>query len=139
MARSLNKATLIGNLGADPEVRTTKSGAQVAQFSLATSRSWTDKAGQAQEETQWHRVVAWAKLAEIVEKYLRKGQRVYVDGEIRYGSYEDKDGVTKYTTEINCREMIMLGGSGDGAVASKSAARTAASTPNDGGNEDLPF
>ncbi|MGH7458852.1 MAG: single-stranded DNA-binding protein [Longimicrobiaceae bacterium] len=115
MSRSLNKALIIGNLGADPEIRTTGSGTRVAQLSIATSRSWSNKEGDEQEKTEWHRVVAWAKLAEVVERYLKKGDRVYIEGEIQYRSYEDKDGVTKYSTEINAREMIMLGGKDGGA------------------------
>ncbi|CAN5293062.1 single-stranded DNA-binding protein [soil metagenome] len=110
MSRSLNKAILIGNLGSDPEIRTTGNGAKVAQFSVATSRKWTNNAGEQQEKTEWHRVVAWSKLADVVERYVKKGQQVYVEGEIQYRSYEDKDGVTKYSTEINARELMMLGG-----------------------------
>ncbi len=118
MARSLNKAMLIGNLGSDPEIRTTGNGTRVAQFSVATSRRWNDRSGQQQEKTEWHRIVVWDKLVEIVEKYVKKGDRLYVEGEIEYRSYEDKDGNTKYITEIRAREMIMLGsregGSGGG-------------------------
>ncbi|HEU0055546.1 MAG TPA: single-stranded DNA-binding protein, partial [Longimicrobium sp.] len=88
MARSLNKAMLIGNLGQDPEVRTIPSGARVAQFSLATSRRWKDKNGQQQEKTEWHRVVAWDFLVDIVERYARKGDRLYVEGEIEYRQYQ---------------------------------------------------
>ncbi len=110
MSRSLNKALLIGNLGADPEVRTTTGGTRVAGFSLATSRSWTDREGQPQERTEWHRIVAWDKLADIAEQFLHKGDRVYVEGEIQHRSYEDKEGVTRYVTEIRVRELVMLGG-----------------------------
>jgi single-strand DNA-binding protein len=110
MSRSLNKALLIGNLGADPEVRTTTNGTRVAQFSLATNRMWTDAQGERQERTEWHRIVVWGKLVEIVEQYLRKGDRVYVEGEIQYRSYEDKEGQTRYVTEINARDLVMLGG-----------------------------
>ncbi len=110
MSRSLNKAILIGNLGSDPEIRTVSSGTRVANFSVATSRRWTSSSGEQQEKTEWHRIVAWDKLADIAERFLKKGERVYVEGEIEYRSYEDKDGVTKYITEIRAREMIMLGG-----------------------------
>jgi single-strand DNA-binding protein len=110
VSRSLNKAILIGNLGSDPEIRTIASGTRVANFSVATSRSWTGKDGQQQEKTEWHRIVAWDKLADIAERFLKKGERVYIEGEIEYRSYEDKDGVTKYMTEIRAREMMMLGG-----------------------------
>ncbi len=112
MSRSLNKAIIIGNLGSDPEIRSTGGGARVANFSVATGRTWTGRDGQQQEKTEWHRIVAWEKLADIAEKFLKKGDRVYVEGEIEYRSYQDKDGVTKYMTEIRAREMIMLGGSG---------------------------
>ncbi|HEU0013705.1 MAG TPA: single-stranded DNA-binding protein [Longimicrobium sp.] len=119
MSRSLNKVMLIGNLGSDPEVRTIPSGARVAQFSLATSRRWQGRDGQQQEKTEWHRVVAWdnergQKLADVAERFLKKGDKVYVEGEIEYRQYEDKDGVTKYSTEIRARELIMLGGGREG-------------------------
>lgn len=111
MSRSLNKAILIGNLGSDPEIRMTGSGTKVAQFSLATSRSWKSQSGEQQEKTEWHRVVCWDKLADIVERYLRKGQQVYIEGEIEYRQYEAKDGSgTRYATEIRARDMMMLGG-----------------------------
>ncbi|HLL81510.1 MAG TPA: single-stranded DNA-binding protein [Longimicrobium sp.] len=114
MARSLNKAMLIGNLGSDPEIRTTGNGTRVAQFSVATSRRWNDRSGQQQEKTEWHRIVVWDKLVEIVEKYVKKGDRLYVEGEIEYRSYEDKDGNTKYITEIRAREVVLLGSAGGG-------------------------
>lgn len=110
MSRSVNKAIIMGNLGVDPELRSTGNGARVANLSVATSRQWTDKSGQKQEKTEWHRVVVWEKLADIAEKYLKKGDTVYLEGEIEYRSYQDKDGVTKYMTEIRGREMVMLGG-----------------------------
>jgi single-strand DNA-binding protein len=115
VSRSLNKATLIGNLGADPEIRTTGGGTKVAEFSVATGRRWTDRSGQQQEKTEWHRIVAWTALADIAEQYLKKGDRIYVEGEIQYRSYEDKDGNTRYVTEINARDLIMLGGRDGGA------------------------
>jgi len=114
VARSLNKAMLIGNTGSDPEIRTIPSGARVAQFSVATSRRWTDKNNQQQEKTEWHRIVVWDRLVDVVERYLRKGDRVYVEGEIEYRQYQDKDGVTKYATEIRAREIVLLGGKNDG-------------------------
>ena len=117
MARSLNKALLIGNLGSDPEIRTTTDGTKVAGLSVATNRNWTDRDGQAQERTEWHRVVAWANLAEIAEQYLSRGDRVYIEGEIQYRSYEDRDGATRYVTEIRARELVMLGPRDNGASA----------------------
>ena len=104
----LNKVILVGNLGADPEMRYTASGTAVCKFSLATSRKFTGKDGQKQEKTEWHRIVAWAKLAEICGQYLAKGKQVMIEGRIEYGSYE-KDGVKHYTTDIVAENMQMLG------------------------------
>lgn len=118
MSKSLNKVILIGNLGADPEVRDVgATGGRVATLSLATSRQWTGKDGQKQEKTQWHRVVCWntgkgQQLADIAEKYCKKGEKVYIEGEIEYRTWDDKDGQKRYSTEINCRELILLGGRG---------------------------
>ena len=113
MSRSLNKVTLIGNLGSDPEVRSTTGGNRVATFSLATSRAWNDASGAKQEKTEWHRCVVWnskaSTLADIVERYVKKGDKLYVEGRIEYRQWQDKDGQTKYSTEINVRELIMLG------------------------------
>ncbi len=109
MSRSLNKVTLIGNLGSDPEIRTATGGNRVANFSLATSRQWNDASGNKQEKTEWHRCVAWQQLADIVERYVKKGDKLYIEGRIEYRQYTDKDGVTKYATDINVRELIMLG------------------------------
>ena len=114
MSRSLNKVTLIGNLGSDPEIRSTPGGGRVAQFSLATSRTWNDQTGGKQEKTEWHRCVVWnskgSQLADIVEKYVKKGDKLYLEGRIEYRQWQDKDGQTKYSTEINVRELILLGG-----------------------------
>lgn len=107
--RTLNKAILIGNLGADPEIRVTSQGQRVAHLSVATERRWTDAAGEAQKRTEWHRVVAWGRLAEIAEEYLARGERVYIEGEIQHRTYEDQEGTTRHTTEITARELIMLG------------------------------
>ena len=119
MSRSLNKVTLIGNLGNDPEVRSTTGGNRVATFSLATSRSWNDQSGNRQEKTEWHRCVVWntkgSQLADIVEKYVKKGDKIYVEGRIEYRQWQDKEGQTRYSTEINVRELIMLGGGRGGS------------------------
>ncbi|HEX6925989.1 MAG TPA: single-stranded DNA-binding protein [Longimicrobiaceae bacterium] len=137
MSRSLNKAMIIGNLGSDPEVRTTATGTRVANFSVATSRSWTARDGTPQEKTEWHRIVAWDKLAEIAERYLKKGDRVYVEGEIEYRSYEDKDGVTKYITEIRARDLVMLGGAREGGSDFRESRQPApAGKPADKGGYD---
>jgi len=115
MSRSLNRVQIIGNLGADPELRTTTGGARVANLSVATSRRWNDRQGQQQEKTEWHKVIFWENLAEVCEKYLKRGDRLYVEGSIEYRQYEDKEGQTRYITEIRGREMIMLGGRGESA------------------------
>ena len=116
MSRSLNKVTLIGNLGADPEVRSTANGGRVATLSLATSRRWKNASGEMQEKTEWHRVVLWnnkgANLADIAERYCKKGDKIYVEGAIEYRSWQDKEGQTRYTTEISARELILLSGRG---------------------------
>jgi single-strand DNA-binding protein len=118
VSRSLNKVTLIGNLGNDPEVRSTTGGNRVATFSLATSRTWNDQSGAKQEKTEWHRCVVWntkgSQLADIVEKYVKKGDKLYVEGRIEYRQWQDKDGQTRYSTEINVSELIMIGGKGAG-------------------------
>jgi single-strand DNA-binding protein len=116
MSRSLNKAILIGNVGQDPEVRSTQTGGRVATFSLATTRTWNGPSGDRQEKTEWHRCVVWntgAKgqgLADVVEKYVKKGERIYVEGRIEYRQWQDKENVTRYTTEVNVRELLLLGG-----------------------------
>lgn len=116
MSRSLNKVMLIGNLGNDPEIRSTPGGGRVATFSLATSRSWNDASGNRQEKTEWHRCVAWnskgSTLADIVERYVKKGHKLFVEGRVEYRQWQDKDGQTRYSTEINVRELIMLTGRG---------------------------
>ena len=134
MSRSLNKVTLIGNLGADPEVRSTSNGNRVATFSLATSRSWNGPSGDRQEKTEWHRCVVRnskvSQLADIVERYLKKGDKVYVEGRIEYRQWQDKENQTRYMTEINVREMIMLsgrGGSNADGVEGEAPARSRAS------------
>ena len=123
MSRSLNKVQLIGNLGNDPEVRSTTGGNRVATFSLATSRSWNDASGSRQEKTEWHRCVVWntktSQLADIVERYVKKGDKLYVEGRIEYRQWQDKDGQTRYSTEINVRELIMLGGPRQGGASSE--------------------
>lgn len=145
MSRSVNKAIIIGNLGADPDIRSTTSGTRVANLSVATSRRWNDRSGQQQEKTEWHRIVLWDKLADIAERYLKKGDQVYIEGEIEYRSYEDKDGVTKYMTEIRAREMVMMGsasggggGGGGGSFGSRQPepARSGGSGGRDNNNYD---
>lgn len=133
----MNKVILVGNLGADPEVRYTAGGTAVCKFSLATSRRFTGKDGQKQEKTEWHRIVTWAKLAEICGQYLAKGKEVYIEGRIEYGSYE-KDGVKHYTTDIVAENMHMLGAPGPGNRAQEPEAPF---EPPPGGmpEDDIPF
>lgn len=107
--KSLNRVTLMGRVGNDPDVRTTSNNTRVANFSMATSQVFV-KDGEKEEKTQWHRVVVWAKLAEIVESYLKKGQPVYVEGRLETKQWEDKEGITRYTTEIVAENIILLGG-----------------------------
>ncbi|MEM7027332.1 MAG: single-stranded DNA-binding protein [Pseudomonadota bacterium] len=155
MARGINKVTLIGNLGNDPDIRYTASGAAVANISLATAESWRDKdSGEQQERTEWHRVVFFGRLAEIVGEYLRKGSQVYVEGRLQTRKWQDKEGNDRYTTEIVANEMQMLGGrggSGGGSgqfdappPAEKKPAATPAPASNnvpaaDDFDDDIPF
>ena len=121
MSRSLNKVTLIGNLGNDPEIRTTNNGSKVANFSLATTRQWNSASGEKQEKTEWHKCIAWntggkgTGLADIIERYVHKGDKLYVEGRIEYRQFEDKEKQTRYVTEINVREILLLGGSKGGS------------------------
>jgi single-strand DNA-binding protein len=139
VSRSLNKVTLIGNLGADPEVRSTANGSRVATLSIATSRQWKNQAGEKQEKTEWHRVVLWnnkaSTLADIAERYCKKGDKVYVEGAIEYRSWQDREGQTRYTTEINGRELILLSGKGDGAEALSAPSKVAAGAAGTKGKE----
>ena len=106
---SVNKAILVGNLGRDVELRYTPGGAAVANLSIATTRVWNDRSGQRQEETEWHRVVAWDKQAETANKYLRKGRQVYVEGRLQTRKWDDRDGNTRYTTEVRAERLVLLG------------------------------
>ena len=106
----VNKVILLGNLGRDPEVRHLENGRAVANFSIATSETYKNKQGERVTNTEWHNVVLWTPLAEIAEKYLKKGNQVYIEGKLTSRSYEDKEGVTKYITEVVGREMTLLGG-----------------------------
>ena len=114
----VNKVILIGNCGADPELRYTPSGTAVSNFNVATNENWTDKSGERQERTEWHRIVVWGRLAEICNQYLRKGSKVYVEGRLQTRSWEGQDGQKKYTTEVVARDMQILdsrdGGDGGG-------------------------
>lgn len=150
MSRSLNRVMVIGNLGSDPEVRSTSGGTRVATLSVATNRRWTDGSGNEKTATEWHRAVLWEGLADVAEKYLEKGDRVYLEGSLRYRQWEGKDGQTRYATEIHVRELIMLGSAGEGRrEAGRGTARRGAPAGDDGGDfsedallggeDDLPF
>ncbi|HIW06715.1 MAG TPA: single-stranded DNA-binding protein [Candidatus Ignatzschineria merdigallinarum] len=115
MSRGINKVILVGRLGNDPDVRYTASGSAVTTISIATSESWKDRnTGQQQERTEWHRVVFFGRLAEIAGQYLKKGSQVYVEGSLRTNKYTDKQGIERYSTDINANELQMLGGGGGG-------------------------
>ena len=145
---SLNKAMIIGNLGQDPDVRYTQSNTAVANLSIATSERYKDKSGEWKEKTEWHRVVAWGRKAEICQEYLSKGSKVYIEGPIETRKWEDKDGQTRYTTEIKALTLTMLdrkGDSGGGAPAGNNSGSKPVSSNVDLGNnlddidDDLPF
>src|SRR5260370_16980895 len=129
MAKSVNKVILIGNLGKDPEVKFTPSGTAVAKFSLATNERYKDKAGEWQDRTEWHNIVAWQRLAEIVGEYVKKGSKIYIEGRLQTSSWEDKQsGEKKYRTEIIAHDLVLLGGRGEGdgeGRASRSASAAA--------------
>ncbi len=122
MAGGVNKAILIGNLGADPEVRFTPGGQAVANFRIATSESWNDKNGQKQERVEWHRIVVWGKVAELCGEYLKKGRQCYVEGRLQTREWNDKEGKKNFTTEVVANNVTFLG-SRDGAGASSGGSR----------------
>jgi len=125
MPKSVNKVILIGNLGKDPEVKYTPSGVPVAKFSLATNERYKDKSGEWQDRTEWHNIVAWQRLAEIVGEYVKKGSKIYIEGRLQTSSWEDKQsGEKKYRTEIVVNDLVLLSGrgEGDGEGRSRSAA-----------------
>lgn len=138
---SVNKAILVGNLGRDPELKYMPNGDAVCNFSIATTDSWKDRDGNPQDKTEWHNIVAFRKLAEICGEYLKKGKQVYIEGKIQTRSWEDKDGVKKYTTEIVANQMQMLGRRDEAIEDSYSPPPSAPSEPpktNDD-DDDLPF
>jgi len=146
MSRSLNKVMLIGNVGSDPEIRTTPSGAKNAKVSLATNRTFPDRSGQQQERTEWHRLTFWRGLADVVEQYVKKGDRLFVEGRLEYSQTQDDQGNVRYWTDIIVDEMVMLGaGSGGAEFAQGSGAgggRSGRSAPEPELSEpddDLPF
>ena len=137
----VNKVILIGNLGKDPEVRYLDSGVAVANFSLATTESYKNKEGERVSQTEWHNVVLWRGLAEVAEKWLKKGSSVYIEGKIRNRKWEDKDGNTRYTTEILADNMTMLGKKegGSSETSESTTTTTEESIPQEEKGDDLPF
>jgi single-strand DNA-binding protein len=155
--RGVNKVILIGNVGADPELRYTPSGTAVTNFNMATNESWTDSSGERQERTEWHRIVVWGRLAEICNQYLRKGSKVYIEGRLQTRSWEGQDGQKRYTTEVVARDMQLLDSRDDAVAAAPEAspgyggtsprAQTDSPSPDSpspepppyGADDDLPF
>jgi single-strand DNA-binding protein len=138
MAGGVNRVMLIGNLGADPEVRFTPSGQAVANFRIATNESWVDKAGQKQERTEWHRIVVWGKQAELSGEYLKKGRQCFIEGKLQTREWVDKEGKKNYTTEVVAQNVQFLGGgAGGGGGGGGGGARRddGGSGFNSGGNE----
>ena len=144
---SLNKVLLIGHLGRDPELRYTPGGSAVANFTLATNEVWMDKSGEKQERTEWHRIVAWGKQAEIVGQYLQKGRQVYVEGSLSTREWNDRDGNKRQTTEVKALRVLMLGraeGRAEGAASGRSAPGSEPMPdidlgPESRGEDDIPF
>jgi single-strand DNA-binding protein len=141
----VNKVILVGNLGADPEVRYSGTGTAVVNFRIATSENWTNKEGGKETRTDWHRVVAFGKLGEICAEYLRKGKQVYVEGKLRTRSWDDKEGNKRWITEVVASNMVMLGQVGDGSLATADHAKGMGSEPGEAPPEpthqedDIPF
>ena len=143
MARSLNKVTLIGNVGNDPEIRATSSGARVAKLSLATNRSFQDRSGQQQERTEWHRLTIFGRLVDVIEQWVKKGDRLYVEGRLEYSQTQDDQGGTRYWTDIVVNEMIMLGSVGPSGGGAPTGGYRDSAPPSTGSvtepDDDLPF
>ena len=136
----VNKVILLGNLGKDPEIRHLDNGIAVANFSLATTESYTNKQGERVNQTEWHNIVLWRGLADVAEKYLKKGNSIYVEGKINTRKWEDKEGVTRYSTDIIADKMTMLGSRSNNSSSAATAVSQAESSPTkSSGNDDLPF
>lgn len=139
-SRGVNKVILVGHLGADPEVRYTQSGTAVANLRIATSERWKDRqSGEAQERTEWHRVVLFGKLGEIAEQYLKKGAQVYLEGRLQTRKWQGQDGQDRYTTEVVATDMQMLGGRGETSAPSGSAQPQAEAVSETGGSQSSSF
>tara|TARA_Y100000782_G_C10051557_1_gene209725 strand:+ start:114 stop:539 length:426 start_codon:yes stop_codon:yes gene_type:complete len=137
---SVNKIVLVGHLGADPESRFTPSGVAVSTFNMATNESWKNKEGEYEDRTEWHRIVLYGKAAETASEYMKKGQLAYVEGRIRTRSWEDKDGMTRYTTEVLGDRFTMLGRKSENKSTAPAEAGASAGAGGGGGDDDdLPF
>ena len=142
----INKAILIGHLGADPEVRYTQSGQCVCNFNIATSERWKDKEGNQQDRTEWHRIVVWGKLGELCKEYLSKGRQAFIEGRIQTRQWEDKEGNKRYTTEIVAQNVQFLGGPGQSAASQGISQGAPQAPPAEtplpdtlAGDDDIPF
>ncbi|MGH7553214.1 MAG: single-stranded DNA-binding protein [Longimicrobiales bacterium] len=139
MARSLNKVMLIGNVGAEPELKTTGGGTKLAKVSLATNRKFNDRSGQQQEKTEWHRLTFWDKLADLVEQYVHKGDRLYIEGRLEYSQTQDEQGNPRYWTDIVVQDMVMLGQTGGGGGPSYDSPAAPRRRQPVGGPQPAPF
>ncbi|HEU5181348.1 MAG TPA: single-stranded DNA-binding protein [Candidatus Polarisedimenticolia bacterium] len=136
---SVNKVILIGNLGRDPEVKYTQNGTAVANLNIATNEVWTDKAGQKQERTEWHRVVVWGKQAQVLGDLLTKGKQVYVEGSLQTRSWDDKDGNKRYTTEVRAVRVLLMGRAAEGGGRMDQEQPAAEIEMHDTADEEVPF
>ena len=139
---SVNKVILVGNLGRDPELKYTPGGAAVANFTLATNEAWTDKSGEKQERTEWHRIVVWGKQAEIVGEYLRKGRQVYIEGSLQTREWNDREGNKRQTTEVRAYKVVMLGraeGRGEASAAASGPPDMESGAGPPAPDDDIPF
>jgi len=141
VSKGVNKAIIVGNVGQDPDTKYTQDGKPIANLSIATSESWKDKQGQRQERTEWHRVVFYGKLAEIVDSYVKKGTKLYIEGSIHTRKWQDKDGQDRYTTEIKGREMQMLDSRDSSPAPQQAPQQAPQSVPPsvDSFDDDIPF
>jgi single-strand DNA-binding protein len=137
--RGLNKVMLIGNLGKDPEMKYTPSGVPVTSFSVAVSRTWRTPEGENRDETEWFRIVAWQKLAETCNQYLRKGSKVYIEGRLQTREWQDQQGQKRYTTEVVANEMVMLDRAQDGAGGGGGRGAGGFTEEPDMSDDDIPF
>ena len=140
----VNRVTLLGNLGADPETKKTASGQSITLFNLATSNSWTNRDGQRQEHTEWHRVVVWGKLAETCAEYLAKGRKVYIEGRLQTRSWEDDKNQKRYTTEVVAREVLFLNSKSENMASSNQSSSSSINEPpfgedNKSSADEIPF